>query len=135
MIRHVDSTRRQRAPRPLASALLLLALAIPATAGAAPAAIDEYSLGALEATDLDPANTQRPPPSRDRPDDRGTSGRKEALLEGSSGVVGESSPAPSPLAAAGASAGAGVWLLAGLLTLAGGVALLRAPARRSGPQT
>ncbi len=95
-------------------------------AAAAPAAIDEYSLGALEATDVDPTNTQQATEERgeERPDPK-------VPPPTTSGVVGEGTPTSSSLAAAGS----GVWVLVGVLALGGVAAFILAPARRSRPRT
>lgn len=116
MARRMESTKRPGA-RFATLALLLALLAIPVPALAAPAATDEYSLGAVGAGATGSDDAQQLPAER-------------GAEKPTPGVVGESTDAESPLEAAGALAAPGVWALVALIVLGGGVALLRAPRQK-----
>jgi len=118
MARQLNS--RCQLPRPprgriAAIALLVLAVAIPATAQAQPAAIDEYSLDSVGDAEPPRADAQRPV------------GAKRIAAADSLGVVGESSAGASSLEVAGSSPSTALWVLAAVLVLAGGLVLARTP--------
>ena len=114
MARRLKSTNRPRAGAALL-ALLIVAIAAPGTALAAPAATDEYSLGPVGSeTSSGHGDVQQAP-------DRG------APEPPTPGVVGEDAASESPLDAIGSIAAPGTWALVALLALAGGIVLARLP--------
>jgi hypothetical protein len=99
--------------------LAALALTAPPAALAAPAAVDEYSLG--------PVGTRVS--ERESPDPLPVAQESDPEVRAVPGVVGETTPVEGPLAAVGSIASPLVWALAALLALAAAAILLpRRPA-------